>query len=104
MLACSIPHHLILPSNCHSSRRPQSALQQYGRDLTDEARRGLLDPVIGREQVLQRTLQVGMHACGHRARASDRVCQQPPDLLLMCSSSSSSMALLLTPTAAAAGA
>jgi hypothetical protein len=39
--------------------RAQSPLQLYGRDLTDEARRGLLDPVIGREQVMQRALQVG---------------------------------------------
>jgi len=28
------------------------------RDLTDQARRGLLDPVIGREAIVQRALQV----------------------------------------------
>jgi ATP-dependent Clp protease ATP-binding subunit ClpA len=39
-----------------------SALQRYGRDLTAEARRGLLDPVIGRQDVIQRTMQV--HSIG----------------------------------------
>ncbi|MGB9772559.1 MAG: ATP-dependent chaperone ClpB [Bacteroidota bacterium] len=34
------------------------ALQRYGRDLTDAARRGKLDPVIGRDDEIRRTLQV----------------------------------------------
>eukprot|EP00892_Ulva_mutabilis_P008208 jgi/Ulvmu1/575/UM001_0583.1 len=33
-------------------------LKQFGRDLTDEARRGLLDPVIGRDALLQRMVHV----------------------------------------------
>ena len=33
-------------------------LKQYGRDLTDEARRGLLDPMIGRHAVLHRVLAI----------------------------------------------
>ncbi len=34
------------------------ALERYGRDLTDEARQGRLDPVIGRDQGIRRTIQV----------------------------------------------
>ena len=34
------------------------ALTKYGRDLTDEARRGKLDPVIGRDQEIRRVIQV----------------------------------------------
>lgn len=52
-----------------SARRwvPGAALQRFGRDLTEEARRGLLDPVVGREQVVERVLQVRVRAqppCG----------------------------------------
>ena len=34
------------------------ALDRYGRDLTDAARRGKLDPVIGRDEEIRRVLQV----------------------------------------------
>jgi ATP-dependent Clp protease ATP-binding subunit ClpB len=34
------------------------ALDKYGRDLTDAARRGKLDPVIGRDDEIRRVLQV----------------------------------------------
>jgi ATP-dependent Clp protease ATP-binding subunit ClpB len=34
------------------------ALQRYGRDLTDLARQGKLDPVIGREEEIRRVIQV----------------------------------------------
>jgi ATP-dependent Clp protease ATP-binding subunit ClpB len=34
------------------------ALQRYGRDLTDLARRGKLDPVIGRDEEVRRVIQV----------------------------------------------
>ncbi len=34
------------------------SLSRYGRNLTDEARRGKLDPVIGREDEIRRVLQV----------------------------------------------
>ncbi len=34
------------------------ALQKYCRDLTEEARKGKLDPVIGREEEIRRSLQV----------------------------------------------
>ena len=34
------------------------ALKKYGRDLTQAAREGKLDPVIGRDDVIRRTIQV----------------------------------------------
>src|SRR5438046_490700 len=34
------------------------ALERYGRDLTDAARRGKLDPVIGRDDEIRRVMQV----------------------------------------------
>ena len=34
------------------------ALQRYGRDLTDLARKGKLDPVIGRDEEIRRVMQV----------------------------------------------
>ncbi len=34
------------------------ALEKYGRDLTELARRGKLDPVIGRDEEIRRTVQV----------------------------------------------
>ncbi len=34
------------------------ALEKYGRDLTDAARQGKLDPVIGRDDEIRRTIQV----------------------------------------------
>ncbi len=35
-----------------------NALEQYGRDLTAEARKGSLDPVIGRDDEIRRVIQV----------------------------------------------
>jgi ATP-dependent Clp protease ATP-binding subunit ClpB len=35
-----------------------NALEQYGRDLTDIARKGKLDPVIGRDEEIRRVIQV----------------------------------------------
>lgn len=34
------------------------SLERYGRDLTDFARQGLLDPVIGRDDEIRRTIQI----------------------------------------------
>src|SRR5688500_19077373 len=34
------------------------ALQRYTRDLTDAARKGKLDPVIGRDEEIRRVMQV----------------------------------------------
>ncbi len=35
-----------------------AALEQYGRDLTEQARRGKLDPVIGRDEEIRRVIQI----------------------------------------------
>ncbi|MGC8626132.1 MAG: ATP-dependent chaperone ClpB [Acidimicrobiales bacterium] len=44
-----------------TSQNPEEtyqALEKYGRDLTEEARRGKLDPVIGRDEEIRRVVQV----------------------------------------------
>ncbi len=44
-----------------SSPTPEAqyeALVKYGRDLTQEARKGKLDPVIGRDEEIRRTIQI----------------------------------------------
>ncbi len=44
-----------------ASQNPETtyqALEKYGRDLTQEARAGRLDPVIGRDEEIRRTIQV----------------------------------------------
>jgi ATP-dependent Clp protease ATP-binding subunit ClpB len=44
-----------------TSENPEStyqALERYGRDLTDLARKGKLDPVIGRDEEIRRVVQV----------------------------------------------
>ena len=47
------------PASAKSSRgRKTPTLDQFGRDLTELAREGKLDPVIGREKEIQRVIQV----------------------------------------------
>jgi ATP-dependent Clp protease ATP-binding subunit ClpB len=44
-----------------TSQKPEStyrALEQYARDLTESARRGKLDPVIGRDDEIRRVMQI----------------------------------------------
>ena len=44
-----------------TSQNPEEsyqALEKYGRDLTEEARRGKLDPVVGRDEEIRRVIQV----------------------------------------------
>ncbi len=44
-----------------TSQNPEDsyqALEKYGRDLTEEARKGNLDPVIGRDEEIRRVIQV----------------------------------------------
>ncbi len=44
-----------------TSQNPETtyqALQKYGRDLTDMARKGKLDPVIGRDEEVRRVMQI----------------------------------------------
>jgi len=44
--------------NRSESRVKVPALERYARDLTELARRGKLDPVIGRDEEIRRTIQV----------------------------------------------
>jgi ATP-dependent Clp protease ATP-binding subunit ClpB len=37
---------------------PLQALEQYSRDLTQAAKEGKLDPVIGRDDEIRRTIQI----------------------------------------------
>ena len=44
-----------------TSQNPEAqyeALTKYGRDLTEEARKGKLDPVIGRDDEIRRVIQI----------------------------------------------
>ena len=41
-----------------SPKEKNSALEAYSMDLTQMAREGRLDPVIGREQEIQRVVQI----------------------------------------------
>jgi ATP-dependent Clp protease ATP-binding subunit ClpB len=41
-----------------SAEDSYDALKKYSRDLTEEARKGKLDPVIGRDEEIRRTIQV----------------------------------------------
>ncbi|HVJ48578.1 ATP-dependent chaperone ClpB [Desulfitobacterium sp.] len=44
-----------------TSQNPENtyrALEQYGRDLVEQARRGKLDPVIGRDEEIRRVIQI----------------------------------------------
>ena len=41
-----------------SAENTYDALKKYARDLTEEARRGKLDPVIGRDEEIRHTIQV----------------------------------------------
>ncbi len=41
-----------------NSEEQYEALEKYGRDLTEEAKKGKLDPVIGRDEEIRRVIQV----------------------------------------------
>ncbi|MBQ0039166.1 MAG: ATP-dependent Clp protease ATP-binding subunit [Treponema sp.] len=45
-------------SSQQKKQKPQSILEQFSRDLTQAARDGLLDPVVGREKEVLRTVQI----------------------------------------------
>jgi ATP-dependent Clp protease ATP-binding subunit ClpC len=47
-----------MPSSKTNGQTNQSALNEFGRDLTFQAREGRLDPVIGREKEIERVIQV----------------------------------------------
>ncbi len=44
--------------NSQTPENQYEALVKYGRDLTQEARKGTLDPVIGRDEEIRRTIQI----------------------------------------------
>jgi ATP-dependent Clp protease ATP-binding subunit ClpB len=46
------------PVSSQNAEDTYQALQRYGRDLTEDARHGKLDPVIGRDEEIRRTIQV----------------------------------------------
>jgi len=46
------------PAHSASAEETYDALKKYGRDLTEVARAGKLDPVIGRDEEIRRTIQV----------------------------------------------
>lgn len=49
------------PGNASGEKEPKSktpALSTFGRDLTESARKGELDPVIGRESEIERVIQI----------------------------------------------
>jgi ATP-dependent Clp protease ATP-binding subunit ClpB len=50
----------LAPPSPTSAHRPPlgSTLQRYGRDLTEAASQGLLDPLLGRTDVVERALQI----------------------------------------------
>ncbi|MGO1515575.1 MAG: AAA family ATPase, partial [Agrococcus casei] len=47
-----------MPQQGHQEEEQQSALEQFGTDLTEIARSGRLDPVIGRDSEIRRISQV----------------------------------------------
>jgi ATP-dependent Clp protease ATP-binding subunit ClpB len=46
------------PADSASAEQSYEALKKYTRDFTEEARKGKLDPVIGRDEEIRRTIQV----------------------------------------------
>src|SRR5436190_11744721 len=46
------------PVTSQTAEDTYQALQRFGRDLTEDAREGKLDPVIGRDEEIRRTIQV----------------------------------------------
>ncbi|HYZ30130.1 MAG TPA: Clp protease N-terminal domain-containing protein, partial [Thermoleophilaceae bacterium] len=46
------------PVTSQTAEDTYQALERFGRDLTEDARQGKLDPVIGRDEEIRRTIQV----------------------------------------------
>ncbi|WP_428769597.1 ATP-dependent Clp protease ATP-binding subunit ClpA [Treponema sp. HNW] len=51
-------HNEQAPEKADEGPRKKSALERYTRNLTEEASKGLLDELIGREEELERTMQI----------------------------------------------
>ncbi|RMD55574.1 MAG: ATP-dependent Clp protease ATP-binding subunit, partial [Nitrospirae bacterium] len=47
-----------IPSGSKEKKSPTPALDEFGRDLTQLAKRNKLDPIIGREKEIERVLQI----------------------------------------------
>ena len=45
-------------ATAQAQEEEQSPLQRFGRDLTESAEQGKLDPVIGRDEEIRRVIQV----------------------------------------------
>ena len=59
--ACSTRSRTCAGSHRVTSENPEEqyqALERFGRDLTEDARKGKLDPVIGRDEEIRRVIQV----------------------------------------------
>lgn len=54
----SAEHSEQAPEKADEAPRKKSALERYTRNLTEEASKGLLDELIGREEELERTMQI----------------------------------------------
>lgn len=51
-------HYDVDFSKCTDPEGKYEALDKYGNDLTELARRGKLDPVIGRDDEIRRCIQI----------------------------------------------
>ncbi|GAA0478275.1 ATPase AAA [Actinoplanes capillaceus] len=57
----TIPHHSELPKPSgatHTPAAPTPTLEQFGVDLTESARRGEIDPVIGRAEEIEQAVEI----------------------------------------------
>ncbi len=52
------PHHSELPKAQHQQTAPTPTLEQFGVDLTEAARRGEIDPVIGRADEIEQAVEI----------------------------------------------
>ena len=55
------PGDPVLSDSAQAGDIPQeepSALEKYGTDITEKAREGAYDPVIGREEIIERLIQI----------------------------------------------
>ncbi|APE25234.1 MULTISPECIES: ATP-dependent Clp protease ATP-binding subunit [Streptomyces] len=46
------------PAAGRQAQQPATTLDEYGRDLTDEAKAGKLDPVVGRAEEIEQTIEI----------------------------------------------
>ena len=50
--------YVVKIKNTKEKKKPVSMLEQFGRDLTEEAKQGKLDPIVGRHDEIVRVLQI----------------------------------------------